>query len=144
MSNKSIVIFGGSSATGQIISKALITQGCDVINVDHNKSEVEGVIRYPYDAGTSQTRGILRLVNPDLIVVCDVFDDSDEISVLNYVSKLCAVLSHCVEQNVEKIVVNNHSDLIDNIVESLNEFSGIPVLMADDNDMLSTVLKEVS
>ena len=142
---KSIVVFGGSSAAGESLTGKLASQGHGVINVDHNKSNVEGVVRYPYDAGTSQTRGILSVVNPDLIVNCDTFDEGDEVSVLNYISKLCAILSHCAEHNVPKIVVASHSDVINNTVDNLNAIcNDTQVIVTEFDKLEDTVQSEVA
>jgi hypothetical protein len=125
---KSIVIFGGSSEMGQKLTKNLAELGHSVVNIDQAKSDVAGVTRYPFNAGSSQTRGVLQIVKPDLILVCEECDTDSETQVLTYVGQLCTILSFCAEYSVPQIVVTKQCE---KAVEVLDTLTATEVVQVD-------------
>ena len=138
--SKSIVVFGGSSSDGQKVTGDLVKAGHSVINVDHNKSEVEGVTRYPFDLGSAQTKGILAVANPDIIINCEVVG-SDRVSELQYLSRVCEILMYAEEHNVANVMFLSHGGFVDRCIAELQAGTSVTVVhICDDFDRLSEAL----
>lgn len=120
--SKNIVVFGGSSASGQHLTGELVSQGHRVINVDHNKSEVPGVTRYPFDLGSHQTKGILSVMKPDVVISCETAQDQPQHQ-LEFLSRLCDIMSHAQDHNVGTVVVVSHGRTVDSAVEAINQIT---------------------
>ncbi len=139
---KSIVVFGGSSNLGQNITKKLAENGHSVTNVDTVKSEVEGVTRYPYDGTPQQTKGILGVLSPDIIVNCNVVDDTDPSDVIQYLTRLLAVMEHCSNQDISKVVLAEQSSSLNKTINNIDSVvSGTQIIITDTNN-LSNVIKD--
>ena len=139
---KSIVVFGGSSDLGQNITKELADNGHSVTNIDTIKSEVEGVTRYPFDGTPQQTKGILGVLSPDIIVNCNVIDDTNPSNVIQYLTRLLAVMEHCADQEISKVVLAEQSNSLNQTISNIDSVvSGTQIIITDTNN-LSNVIKD--
>lgn len=139
---KSIVVFGGSSDLGQNITKELADNGHSVTNIDTIKSEVEGVTRYPFDGTPQQTKGILGVLSPDIIVNCNVIDDTNPSNVIQYLTRLLAVMEHCADQEISKVVLAEQSNSLNQTISNIDSVvSGTQIIITDTHN-LSNVIKD--
>ena len=65
---KTILVTGGSGYIGSITCKLLVDSGYNVINIDKQKRELEGVSQYPFDIDNHQLKGVIQLTKPDAII----------------------------------------------------------------------------
>lgn len=139
---KSIVVFGGSSDLGQNITKKLAENGHSVTNVDTVKSEVEGVTRYPYDGTPQQTKGILGVLSPDIIVNCNVVDDTDPSDVIQYLTRLLAVMDHCSNQDISKVVLAEQSSSLTKTINNIDSMLDSTKIVISQTDNLCTAIND--
>lgn len=139
--SKSIVVFGGSSADGQIITAQLVADGHSVINVDHNKSDVPGVTRYPFDLGNAQTRGVLAVARPDTIVSCEVMS-GNKVTELQYLSRVCEILMYAQEHQIPDVMFLSHGGFVDRCIAELQCGTDVTVVhVCKDFDHLAQSLR---
>ena len=65
---KTILVTGGSGYIGSVTCKLLVDSGYNVINIDKQKRELEGVSQYPFDIDNHQLKGVIQLTKPDAII----------------------------------------------------------------------------
>ena len=125
---KSIVVFGGSSEPlGQDLCRRLAEAGYSVVNIDHEKSDIEGVTRYPFDAGSSQTAGVLNVMKPDLVINCSWFDDESVTERLDYIKQLCVILEYCEQAGVETYLPWCGTNSLDSVFDAMDDFINVKI-----------------
>lgn len=119
---KSVIVFGGSSEAGQKLTAKLAALEHQVINVDHNKSEVEGVTRYPFDLGSHQIKGILSVANPQVVISCERANDGVQ-SQLEFLGRLCDVMIHAQSHDIGQVVVLSQDNTVNQVIDAINQLT---------------------
>ena len=68
ITEKSVVVTGGSGFIGSNVCRVLADSGYNVVNIDKSKRLLEGVTQYPFEVDNKQVNGILKLLKPDVVI----------------------------------------------------------------------------
>lgn len=122
MTEKTILVTGGSGFIGTMICKLLADAGHNVVNLDRVKKTIPNVTQYPFDIDNHQVKGLLKVIKPDTIIHLAA-DHEVGRSVLqpgvfyhNNVANSITLLNCAIETGVKNFIFSSSSSVYGDIL----------------------------
>ena len=117
VTERSVVVTGGSGYIGSNVCRVLADSGYNVVNIDKSKRTLEGVTQYPFEVDNKQVNGILKLLKPDVVIhiaannsVPASMKDPAETYTQN-VYQTISLLNNCIDAGVKNFIFASSSSV---------------------------------